>query len=110
MKFIEKLLLSIGFVLHTTNSLEAGMDRLLERRDRATSVASNTEKAYSLPIKGYFRFSNKAKRRIVFDRVRNRFEVACPEFNELAIPRGIGVCRPPAPEAEKLYLNLLPRG
>jgi len=74
-------------------------------------VRPRTEEAYWLPIKEYFRdLSNKVNRLIVFDRVRNRFEVACaPEFSKLAIPREIGVYRPVDPEAEKLYLNLLPR-
>jgi hypothetical protein len=33
-------------------------------------------------------YGDEAKRRIVFDRVRNRFEAACaPEFSKLAVPR-----------------------
>jgi hypothetical protein len=73
-------------------------------------VRPRTEEAYWVPIKEYFRdLAKKAKHRIVFDRVRNRFEAACaPEFSKLAVPRDIGVYRPPAPKGEKLYLNLLP--
>lgn len=157
--FVERILLNMGFVLHTTNSLEAGIDGFIELRDRATGAASNffiavqikatqqdflketpstfewvctqrdldywlqgnapivliivrphTEEAYWVPIKEYFRdLSNKAKRRIVFDRVRNRFDAACaPQFSKLAVPRDIGVYRAPVSKAEKLYLNLLP--
>jgi hypothetical protein len=36
--FVEKILLN---VLHTTNSLEAGIDFFIELRDRATGAASN---------------------------------------------------------------------
>jgi hypothetical protein len=144
MNFVERILLNMGFVLHTTNSLEAGIDGFIELRDRATGAASNffiavqikatqqdflketlstfewvctqrdldywlqgnapivlivvrphIEEAYWVPIKEYFRdLSNKAKRRIVFDRVRNRFDADCaPQFSRLAVPRDIGVYR-----------------
>ena len=39
--FVERILLNMGFVLHTTNSLEAGIDGFIELRDRATGAASN---------------------------------------------------------------------
>jgi len=38
--FVETILLNMGFVLHTTNSLEAGIDGFIELRDRATGAAS----------------------------------------------------------------------
>jgi len=39
--FVERILLNMGFVLHTTNSLEAGIDGFIELRDRTTGAASN---------------------------------------------------------------------
>lgn len=157
--FVERILLNMGLVLHTTNSLEAGIDGFIELRDKETGAASNffiavqvkatqqdfpkeasttfewpctqrdldywlqgnapvvlivvrprTEEAYWIPIKEYFGdLSRKAKRNIVFDRIRNRFDVtSAQDFIKLAVPRDMGIYRPPAAKAEKLYLNLLP--
>jgi Domain of unknown function (DUF4365) len=39
--FVERILLKMGFVLHTTNSLEAGIDGFVELRDSQTGAASN---------------------------------------------------------------------
>src|SRR6185437_17053405 len=50
----------------------------------------------------------RAKGRILFDRVRNRFDLSCKDdFIRLAVPRDSGIYRPSVPRPETLYLNLL---
>ena len=154
---VERILLKMGFVLHTTNNLEAGIDGFVELRDSQTGAASNffiaiqvkaTEQplpketsssfewpcnqrdldywlqgnapvvlivarphqneAYWMPLKPYFSdLAARAKRRIVFDKARNKFDEGCAsEFTSLAVPLHIGIYRPPIAKPEKLYLNL----
>jgi hypothetical protein len=73
-------------------------------------VRPRTNEAYWIPVKEYFRdLTTRAKGKIVFDRARHRFNVPCKNtFLQLAIPREVGIYRPPQLKPEVLYLNVLP--
>lgn len=74
-------------------------------------VVSRPDKneAYWVSIKEYFADLHKRKtRRVVFDRVRNRFDESCQRsLVSLASPRDVGVYLAPPPKTERLYSNLL---
>lgn len=72
-------------------------------------VRPKTNEAYWMPLKQYFAdLSVRATRRIVFDKTRNSFTTSRREaFVALAIPRDVGIYRPPSLKPETLHLNLL---
>ena len=72
-------------------------------------VRPATNEAYWISLKDYFRdLWARAKGRILFDRVQNRFDSSRrDEFVRLAIPRDSGIHRPALARPETLYTNLL---
>jgi len=73
------------------------------------SRPSNDE-AYWVSVKDYFKDPKKRKnRKVVFDKIRDRFEPACREqLASLAMPANSGLYLTALPESEYLVCNLLP--
>lgn len=69
----------------------------------------STREAYWVAIKEYFSEPVRLKsRRVVFDKVRNRFDTSCRQaLINLALPRDAGLYLAPQPKRERLYSNLL---
>jgi uncharacterized protein DUF4365 len=104
------------FVAESTTSFEY----LCDARDLTYWMAGNapvilvvsrpsTHEAYWIAVKEYF--SDPARlqaRKVVFDKVRNRFEASCRKaLIDLAMPRDVGLYLAPQPKQEQLYSNLL---
>jgi hypothetical protein len=69
-----------------------------------------TNEAYWMSIKDYFRDPLKRKsRKIVFHKGSHRFDLSAQQMVwNLAVPKDAGIFRPPLPNSELLYPNLLP--
>lgn len=69
----------------------------------------DTEEAYWVSIKDYFRDSSVQKaRKVHFDKHRDRFDASCaPALKQLALPRDSGIYFTPLQKTESLFTNLL---
>jgi hypothetical protein len=103
-----------------TAETDTSFEYLCDERDLAYWMGGNapvilvrsrpsSDEVYWVSIKDYFRDSSRiAKRKIVFDKERDRFDIrARANLVRLAVPRDSGIYIAPPPRSERIVSNLL---